>query len=457
MSLATSLILRVLGVALVCLGLAVAWIVFDTNRSLQAETVATADRVARQLQRRPWLGSAHASAYEDPFSTRQVLGVITVMGPGICLDIVSSGSQQHLCNGADTLGIATPNWFRTLSESILDAGQPIERTVTSWSGKRSEVVARPDPVAAMARAWRQIRLATGLAIALAASMAALTAVSIAHALWPTKAIVRGIRRLEAGDSGSRLADFPTREFRQIAEAFNAMAQRLEQTLAERKTLTLRLFQVQEDERRALARDLHDEFGQCLTAVSALAASLQASSPTSKPDDIVADARRIGQITAQMMATLKGAFARLRPPELDQLGLETSLRTMIRGWGSLIGRGADYRLEVEGDLSEIPPGAALSVYRITQECLTNAARHGSPSRVLVRVTREASRGEGEGISLVVEDDGGGTPERIDASAGFGVLGIRERLSALGGSLSFGRSEGGVRMTALVPIADVATPA
>ena len=449
MSLLTRLVLRVVGVAVLCLAAATTWIVIDTNRALQAETTATADRVARQIQRRPWLGSAHESAYEDPFSTRQALGVITVMGSGICVDITSSsGSQQHMCNGSDTLGITTPNWFAAVSAGVLHAGQPVRRTISSWSGKRSEVLVRADPVAATARAWRQIRLAAGLALAMAAGMAVLIAASIAHALRPAEAIVGGIRRLEAGDYASRLPPFAAREFGQIAEAFNAMAQRLERTLAERKALTLRLFQVQEDERRALARDLHDEFGQCLTAVGALAASVRAGCPEDRRD-MTEDAQRISQITAQMMATLKGAFARLRPPELDQLGLEASLRTMVRGWGSLAGRSADYRLEVDGDLSAVPPDAALSVYRVAQEGLTNAVRHGTPNCVLVRVTRQ-SGADGERIALVVEDDGGGTPERIDASAGFGVLGIRERIGALGGTLSFGNADRGVRMTAFLPV-------
>jgi signal transduction histidine kinase len=451
MSLALGLILRVLGVALVCVSLAVAWVVVDTNRALQSETVATADRVARQLLRRPWLGSAQEAAYDDPLSTRQALGVITVMGPGICLDISSSGgSPQHLCNGSDTLGIAMPNWFRAASARFINPGQPVPRTITSWRGTRSELLVWADPVAATARAWRQIRLAVGLALAMGAGMAALTAASIAHALRPSHAIVRGIRQLEAGNYASRLPAFTVSEFLHIAEALNAMADRLERTLADRKALTLRLLQVQEHERRALARDLHDEFGQCLTAIGALAASLQADCQSPNQKDVFADARRIGQITGQMMATLKGAFARLRPPELDQLGLEACLRTMLRGWATLAGRGTDYRLEVDGDLSAVPPDTALSVYRIAQECLTNAARHGSPSRIMVRVARGSGEDTGEGITLLVEDDGGGTPERIDTSAGFGVLGIRERLSALGGSLSFGRSEGGVRMTAFVPI-------
>jgi signal transduction histidine kinase len=155
----------------------------------------------------------------------------------------------------------------------------------------------------------------------------------------------------------------------------------------------------------------------------------------------------------MMATLRGAFARLRPPDLDELGLETSLRNMVAGWNTLRGGRAEFRMEVEGDLASVPPGAALNIYRIAQECFTNAARHGNPTRVVMRLTRDGQ--SGGSIGLVVDDDGGGDPEQVGMGSGFGILGIRERIGALGGTLSIGRSAGGVRVAALVPLAGAAS--
>jgi signal transduction histidine kinase len=151
----------------------------------------------------------------------------------------------------------------------------------------------------------------------------------------------------------------------------------------------------------------------------------------------------------MMATLKGAFARLRPPDLDQLGLEACLRTMLRGWHSVSASRTTFRLEVNGNLSVVPPEAALSVYRIAQECINNAAKHGSPRNVLVHVSGPTE--ESGAVTLVVEDDGGGDPDRLDSALGFGIAGIRERVAALGGTLSFNRSLGGLRMSALLPVA------
>jgi signal transduction histidine kinase len=244
-----------------------------------------------------------------------------------------------------------------------------------------------------------------------------------------------------------LPPFRTAEFSHIARAVNDLASRLARTTAERLALTKRLFQVQEEERRALARDLHDEFGQCLTATAALAAAIEAGAATDRPD-LADDARAIARVTSQMMTTLRGALARLRSQDLDELGLEASLAQLVAGWNTRTAPGAVFHLDVAGNLATVPGEAAVNVYRIAQECLTNAARHGKPRDVRLRIER-VEVGD-EAVALTVEDDGGGDPSRINATSGHGILGIRERIAALGGSLSIGQAARGVRIAAIIPL-------
>ncbi len=148
----------------------------------------------------------------------------------------------------------------------------------------------------------------------------------------------------------------------------------------------KLLEVQDDERRQLARELHDEFGQSLTAAGAVAASIEVAAGSRT--DIVDDARAIGRITRQMMETLRGAFARLRPPDFDELGLEASLRTMLGGWNASLGRRTRFTLKANGNFADVSADAAIGIYRIAQECVTNAARHGRPSEVRVELSRES---------------------------------------------------------------------
>lgn len=456
MSLSAGLSLRIVAVALACLVAAALWVLADTSRLVESETAATAGRVARTLERMSMLGSGGTttvgSGYGKPASVRQSIGIVSVMAPGQCVAYAVRGeAERRVCSGWNEFGPTAPAWFRKAFALVFDAGAPVERPVPVYGGTPGRVVATADRVAVTTRAWHQMRVVAGMAAAMAAGMAVLAALVVAHALTPLGTIAGGLRRLEHGDHAARLPAFRTREFGLIAGAVNDLASRLQRTTAERAALTRRLFQVQEEERRALARDLHDEFGQCLTAAGALAASIAVGAPPGRPD-LAEDAGAIGRITAQMMATLKGALARLRPPDLDEVGLEASLRAMVGGWnlgggaaGAASGAGrTTFALDVAGDLGAVPAQAALSVYRIAQECLTNAARHGRPSRVQVSVVRA-----GDGVALVVDDDGGGDPARVVTAAGFGLLGIRERIEALGGALTIGPSEGGVRVSALIP--------
>lgn len=448
MSLFLSLTLRLVGIVLLCLVCAIVWIMHDADARLRRDVEASAARVARQMETRPGLGSAGVQPYLPPsLSDWQIDSAVASILPGVCVEFgIPSGTRRRLCGGWDGLGDAAPAWFGLAFDRLFDAGAPVVRPIMLRGKEVGTVIASVDRVAAITGAWRQVRVMGGMATAVALGICLLAAAAVGHALRPAQKIIDGLRRLEAGDCTSRLPALRIAEFRRIADAVNDLAERLERTTAERAALTRQLFQVQEDERRALARDLHDEFGQCLTAVGALAASIEAGAPAERRD-LVDDARAVSRVTAQMMTTLRGAFLRLRPPDLDELGLETSLRNMVAGWNMRRGGGAEFRLEVSGDLGSVPPAAALNIYRIAQECLTNAARHGKPTRVAMKVTRT---GDADGaVALVVEDDGGGNPAQVASGTGFGILGIRERIGALGGSLSIGSTAGGVRIAALIP--------
>ena len=145
--------------------------------------------------------------------------------------------------------------------------------------------------------------------------------------------------------------------------------------------------------------------------------------------------------------MKEALARLRVPELDELGLEASLRGLIGQWSRHSVR-TRFRLDLSGDITGLAPEEALAVYRIVQECLTNATRHGRPKEVRVTLSRESKAGDR--LRLAVEDDGGGDPSDVNAASGHGILGIRERISALGGVLTIGQSAGGLAVSAVIPL-------
>ncbi|AWI91797.1 sensor histidine kinase [Methylobacterium sp. DM1] len=465
MRLLTGLILRVVAVVALCLAAASAWVMWDVNRTIRAEAVASADRVVREARELAWReltwrGSSGRDA-KYAFPDWRSSETLRVIAPGYCVSLAwTDEAPRRLCGGWSGMGAAPPAWFDAAYSALFGPSRPVTRTVTLHRRDAGQVIAVADHGAAARQAWRVVSVVVGVAAAMAAGIGLLATLVIGHALMPAERIVRCLRNMEGGAYDLRLPAFRAREFALIARAVNDLTQRLAETTAQRAALTRRLFQVQEEERRTLARDLHDEFGQCLTAASALAAAIAAGTEGERPD-IAEDARAISGITERMMGTLRSTLARLRPPDLDAVGLERSLGHLIATWnahgaalaaarpaGAVPETIPAFRLDIVGSLSHVPAQAGLNLYRIAQECLTNAARHGRPSEVRLRV-------EGDdpvrGLALSVEDDGGGAPERLEARAGYGLIGIRERVAALGGSLSIERPAGGigVRIAAIIP--------
>ena len=201
---------------------------------------------------------------------------------------------------------------------------------------------------------------------------------------------------------------------------------------------------QEKERAAVARELHDEFGQVLTALGLDAAwlrdRLKAADPAASQQ-----AQAMCSVIDKAIDAVRGIATRLRPGALDNLGLVDALDWYIRDFEKRSRIRCFYH---PGGEPRITDKAATAVYRIVQEALTNVARHSGASRVdvLLRVEEGA-------LLLSVEDDGRGfDPKRLDESKGLGVIGMRERASLVGGTLSIGPGPGGgIRIELRIPLA------
>jgi two-component system sensor histidine kinase UhpB len=451
MRLLIHLILRLVGVVIVCLACTMGWVLVDAHLTIEADTASSADRVADNLRSLYWRELLwREGAYREallPAPDWESIATLKVIAPGVCVRF-RLGLQQprQVCSQTEGIGTPAPAWFVNGYSILFGPHSTVTRPLTIRQRNAGTIEADADPAAAVRQAWRQVTVMVTVAAAMALGIGLLAALMIGHALMPARTIVRGLRRLEQGDHHHRLPQFNTAEFSHIARAVNDLAGRLAHTTAERLALTKRLFQVQEEERRALARDLHDEFGQCLTATSALAASIEAGAAPDRPD-LVDDARAIARVTRQMMTTLRGALARLRSQDIDELGLQASLVQLVARWNAGTAPTA-FHLDVVGDLAGVPAEAAVNVYRIAQECLTNAARHGKPRHVHLRIAHGAD--VGEAVALSVEDDGGGDASRISGACGHGILGMRERIAALGGSLSIAAAARGVRVAAIIPL-------
>jgi len=452
MRLLSLLILRLLALVLLCLTLAIAWVMVDTHRSIDRETASTASRISQHLQALYWQRLVWRSGLSKdsilPLPEWETLATQSVISPGVCVRFAPPGQDKHtLCSQVEALGPLPPDWFSRAYAAFLGPHEPITQQLSVRDQTAGTLEVRADAGGALRVAWQQVSTITGIATPLAGAIALLAALMIGHALLPARAIIEALHRLERGDLSVRLSQFRSAEFNHIARAVNELAAKLFQTNAERSALMARLFQVQEEERRALARDLHDEFGQSLTATKALAALIEESALPDR-EDIAADARAIGRTQNHMMETLRTTLVKLRSQNIEEVGLEASLRQLIADHNAQAGSRTVFKLDIFGHVAALQKRLAVDLYRITQECLTNAMRHGAPTEVhVVLAHTEDDAGH---VALTVEDDGGGDVGRFRIGCGHGLLGIRERLAALGGQLSIANAARGISVCATIPL-------
>jgi two-component system sensor histidine kinase UhpB len=449
MKLLLSLLARILIVVTACLIGTVGLILYDAHRDIDRATQATAERAVLRLQALYWQqllwqgGLSRAALLPAP--DWRTLDTARVVAPGVCIAFAPAHeAPTGLCSAAEGVYSPAPAWFVTLNDALFGRFHSTTRDLDVRHGGVGKVTAEADPETAMRLAWMHVAPMVGMAGAMALAITLLVALIVARTLMPGRAIIEGLRRLEQGNLSHRIGVGGAFELGGIAVAVDRLAARLSATESARNALTRQIFKVQEDERRALARDLHDEFGQCLAAASACAGSIEIGAGDRL--DIAADARAINVAVRRMMTTLKEALVRLRSQDVDDLGLEAALNTLVAGWNGRVGASTLVRLDIGGDLAAVPRLVAVDLFRIAQECLTNAARHGTPTCIRLAVDAGASTV----VSLSVEDDGGGDLPS-GSGAGYGLLGIRERIAALGGNLSVGRIAGGVRIAATLPFA------
>ena len=212
-------------------------------------------------------------------------------------------------------------------------------------------------------------------------------------------------------------------------------------LAHNRELARRLIEVQESERRALARELHDELAQHCTAIRVEAAYLQRCRDTA---EISAAAQRAAETAGLLQQGVRRMLRRLRPAELDELGLVAALQALVAGWRERSSIGCSLR--VEGRLEGLGEAVDTGVYRVVQEAFANVMRHAAATQVRVELSGGASA-----LVLRVVDDGRGF-DPSTATRGLGLLGACERAALLGGGLTVDSAPGsGTRLRMDLPLA------
>ena len=268
-----------------------------------------------------------------------------------------------------------------------------------------------------------------------------------RALAPVRELEASLRRLARGEPDPALPAFALREFGRVARAIEALAGALRAARAAQHALARQLITVQEDERRSLARELHDDMGQTLTALNVTANHLARNAARLSPEAVAECASEFRRDLRSCNAQLRTMLKALRPHGLHASGLAQTLRELVQGW-----RGrhteTEFLLDLPKSVPETGDAVVLAIYRVVQEALTNVVRHSGARHCTVRLMPGATT-----LALEVIDDGCGLPG--GASRHGGLLGMRERVGMVGGELhALPNPSGGLRLYALFPLSVVA---
>jgi two-component system, NarL family, sensor histidine kinase UhpB len=280
-------------------------------------------------------------------------------------------------------------------------------------------------------------------------------------LRPLQIIVEGLRRMEAGDYGARLPALSGREGRLMSATFNRTAQAVADSVADRRAaaeardrlrenreLTQVIQSHIEEERRTIARELHDELGQSITAIRSFGLIIQQQAPPG--NERVAEAARLVVDTAgDMYEAVHEMIPRLRPFALDSFGLGDAVADLVANWRSRH-TGVAILLQVIEPLPQLGATQSTCAYRILQEALTNAIRHAAAKQITVSVGTET-----DDLVVQVIDDGIGLDPGWEQSGHYGVRGMRERAVASGGSLQLiSGPKNGTQVVARLPLKPLA---
>ena len=220
---------------------------------------------------------------------------------------------------------------------------------------------------------------------------------------------------------------------------------LEHALAENQRLALKYVDMRESEHKALARDLHDELGQYVNAMKLDALTLRDAAAEQHPP-IQAAAQALITNLDRVYGVLRGLIGQLRPVGFDDLGMVAALEHFIDEWRARL-PAVTIDLSTGEDLDPLDETLGLVVYRLVQEAMTNMSRHAAATEARVAIHRTPA---GDGIEVVVADDGRGADLRAPRK-GLGLIGMRERVAALGGELVLATAPGqGFTLRACLPL-------
>ncbi len=276
------LVRRITLVALACFIAGSALAIYQTARESKRHNAELVEMVGRQLDLQ-LSRIGRSTDIPKRFPDWDLVASLSLQ-PGQCVALhgVDGALQRSSCAGVDASSISAPQWFLAAYRWLINGALSATRPLSYRKAPQGTVVVEQDAVATAGKAWATIAPLLGFSAIFVAVLCLVTYFVIDRALRPAKEMLAGLNRLARGDLACRLPAFRLAELNRISEVFNALSEELSKATSDRAELARRLVDTQEQERRHIARELHDEIAQRLSALNALAACLRTHAQRDAP-------------------------------------------------------------------------------------------------------------------------------------------------------------------------------
>jgi len=291
-------------------------------------------------------------------------------------------------------------------------------------------------------AWRETLIFISLLLLLTLLISSCVFIVIGRALRPVDEILQAFTDIEKEHYHKPLPAFNLPEFNNIAKGINHLSENLSASKVKNQQLTKQSLDIRENERRYLARELHDEMGQSLSAIKALSVSAKDNKETNSQP-----LSEIENICDHLFHVVRNRMQQLTPALLSEFGLSAAVGEMVDQWPG----NSHIELTLDSTLDSLIQHNSIHYYRIIQESLTNILNHAQAQNIWITLSK-IDYAKSTSISLTIKDSGIGFNPN-DVVSGRGLINIKERVESLGGTLSINSSLGaGCQLSAILPISD-----
>ena len=420
------------------------YVLIDYNRRSTGQEIEAGTRVSIQLLQSVLLSPVYTADAPDPLGnlTQYLRSVGRVRANEVRL---YDNTDQLLYESPPSeykAGRWAPDWFSALvAPDVNEVRLPLAQ---------GYIVVTPDSSRSVLDAWDEFGSFALYTLLFFVLLNTAVFYVLGRMLRPLKDVVRVMSEMESGNYSVRLKQYDLPEFNAIGHSFNSMASTLEfaltteKELEQSRKLTQLIHTRVEEERHAIARELHDELGQCVTAIKTIGTTI-ANREDNNVDETRRNAHLIVEVASHIYDVVHSMIRQLRPSSLDHLGLADAVADLVEQYRKQYPR-LNIAFTASDELNRFDEHLNITVYRVVQESLTNVVKHAQASNVRVElVVRE------DDLVIEVSDDGKGITGDLPEGQRFGILGIQERLYALNGELRYdSRPEGGTLMMARLPV-------